>query len=123
MLVLYMSLTGNVKDFVEKTGLKIKEIEPSNPFFKVNEDFVIVVPSYEGYINEEVEDLLSYKDNLKFLRGFASSGNLNFDELFCVNAKQLSKKFNKPLFFMFEYSGTDRDVNLFLERLGEIEKG
>jgi hypothetical protein len=24
---------------------------------------------------------------------------------------------------MFEYSGTDRDVNLFLERLGEIEKG
>lgn len=122
MILAYISITGNVKDFVEKTGFKSVEINPANPFISVNENFIVVVPSYEGAINEEVEDFIEYKNNKEHLVGFASSGNLNFDELFCINAKELSAIFNKPIIFKFEFSGTNKDIENFKKEVDLIEK-
>lgn len=121
MLLVYITLTGNVRNFVDRVGMDSLELNPANPFEEVNEDYIVVVPSYVGYINEEVEEFIDYKDNLKYLVGFASSGNLNFNDLYCINAKELSKKYNKPLLFKFEYSGTDKDVYDFIEEVKKIE--
>lgn len=121
MLLVFMSLTGNVRNFVERTKMKSFELSPANVFKEVNEDYIIVVPSYEGHINDEVEDFIDYKDNIKHLIGFASSGNLNFNDLYCVNAKYLSQKYNKPIIFTFEYSGTDKDVEDFKKEVYDIE--
>jgi protein involved in ribonucleotide reduction len=121
MLLVYMSLTGNVKNFIERVGMDSYELNPVNPYKEVNEDYIVVVPSYVGYINDDVSDFIEYKDNIKHLVGFASSGNLNFADLYCINGKELSKRYNKPLIFMFEYSGTDKDVEDFKKEVCNIE--
>lgn len=121
MLLVYMSITGNVKDFVERVGMDSYELNPANPYKEINEDYIVVVPSYVGLIDEDVIDFVDYKNNLKYLKGFASSGNLNFNDLYCVNAKFLSNKYKKPIVFTFEYSGTDRDVENFKREVGKIE--
>lgn len=122
MFLVYYSMTGNVKNFVERVGLPSKEINPTNPCFEVNEDYIVVVPSYVGYVNEDVEDFIDYSNNKNHLVGFASSGNLNFGDLYCVNAKELSKKYNKPLMFTFEYMGTDLDIEKFKKEVDKIEQ-
>jgi protein involved in ribonucleotide reduction len=122
MLIVYMTVTGNVRNFIERTGLNSVELTPDNPYFEVNEPYIIVVPSYVGHITEDVIDFVEYKNNIEYLMGFAASGNLNFDDLYCVNGKELSKKFDKPLIFTFEYSGTDKDIEKFKEEISKIEK-
>ena len=114
-------MTGNVRDFVERTGMDSKELNPANPYFDINEDYIIVVPSYVGYINEDVVDFIEYNNNKEHLIGFVGSGNLNFNDLYCVNAKKLSRKYKKPIIFTFEYSGTDRDVENFIKEVEKIE--
>jgi protein involved in ribonucleotide reduction len=122
MLLVYMTLTGNVDTFVGKTGMDSIELNPTNPLIEVDEDFIIVIPSYVGMITDEVSDFIEYKDNFKHLIGFASSGNLNFgDDLFCVNAKELSAIYEKPIVFMFEYEGTNKDVEDFKKEVEKIE--
>ena len=120
MLLVYMSLTGNVADFVERTGMDSLELNPSS-LQEVNQDYIVVIPTYVGYINEDVEEFVEYKDNLKHLVGFASSGNLNFNDDYCINGKELSAKYNKPLVFQFEYQGTDQDIIKFRKEVEKIE--
>ncbi|UFT99855.1 class Ib ribonucleoside-diphosphate reductase assembly flavoprotein NrdI [Radiobacillus kanasensis] len=100
--------------------MKSYEIIPTNPFHEVFEDYIVVVPSYENMITEDVSDFIDYKGNIAYLQGFASSGNLNFDDLYCVNAKELSIKYNKPLIFTFEYAGTDKDIEYFKKEVNSI---
>jgi protein involved in ribonucleotide reduction len=121
MLLVYMSITGNVREFVDRVGMDSYELNPANPYKEVNEDYIIVIPSYVGLIDDDVIDFIGYKDNLKHLKGFASSGNLNFNDLYCVNAKHLSAKYKKPIIFTFEYSGTDKDVEKFKREVEKIE--
>jgi protein involved in ribonucleotide reduction len=116
-----MSLTGNVKSFVERVGMDSFELNPANPYKEVNEDYIVVVPSYVGYITDDVMDFIDYKDNLKHLVGFVGSGNLNFNDLFLVNAKELSTHYNKPILFAFEYQGTEKDVEDFKKEVYDIE--
>lgn len=120
MLLMYMSITGNVRDFIERVDMKSREIDPVNPFHEVSEEYIVVVPSYENMITEEVSDFIDYQNNREYLQGFASSGNLNFDDLYCVNAKELAGKYNKPLIFTFEYAGTDKDIENFKKEVDKI---
>ena len=121
MFLVYMSLTGNVENFVKRVGWDSFQITESNPYEEMKEDYVIVIPTYVGYVNYDVEDFIGYKDNLKYLVGFASSGNLNFDNLYCINGIELSEQYNKPLIHKFEYMGTDKDIEIFKEEVSKIE--
>lgn len=121
MFLVYMSLTGNVENFVERVGYDSFRITESNPYKEMKEDYIIVIPTYVGYVNYDVEAFIEYKDNLKHLVGFASSGNLNFNDLYCINAIELSEQYNKPLIMKFEYMGTDYDVEKFKEEVLKIE--
>ena len=121
MKLIYMTITGNVADFVERTGMDSRELNPANPYFEVNEDYLVVVPSYVGYITEDVKDFIDYKNNRDYLIGFVGSGNLNFNDLFLVNAKELSLHYDKPIVFAFEYQGTDKDIEDFKKEVYNIE--
>lgn len=121
MILVYLSLTGNVKSFVKSTGMNSIELVYSSPLVDVNESFVLIIPSYDQEITEIASDFISYKDNLQNLVGVVGSGNTNFDKDYCFNAKEVSKKFSKPLIFTFEFSGTDQDISKFKEELSKFE--
>ncbi|KYG29643.1 class Ib ribonucleoside-diphosphate reductase assembly flavoprotein NrdI [Alkalihalobacillus trypoxylicola] len=119
MKIAYLSLTGNVRDFVEKTGLSSIEINYNGPYEEVGEPFVVIVPSYDEMITEKVSLFVQFGSNEQNLLGFIGSGNLNFDHDYCFNAKDLAKNFQKPLLYTFEFSGTPNDVYQFKEALNQ----
>lgn len=122
MLLVYMTVTGNVLDFVEETGFDTYELNPSKTPIEVNEDYIIVIPTYVGYINDDVSRFVEYGNNLEHLVGFVGSGNLNFgDDLFCINARELSAKYGKPLIMKIEYFGTEEDIIKFRKEVEKIE--
>lgn len=122
MLLVYMTVTGNVDVFIRKVGMDSIEIPFANPLIEVNEDYIIVLPTYEGELNEEVSEFIEYKDNQKHLVGFAGSGNLNFgSDLYCINVRQLSDIYGKPVIMKFEYEGTDKEVEDFKKEVERIE--
>lgn len=96
------------------------EINFSNPLTEVNEPFIVIAPSYDDDITEIICSFIDHKNNLKYLKGFVGSGNLNFDDKYCFNAKDLSEKYNQPLLFMFEFSGTDEDVINFKKEVKQF---
>ena len=89
------------------------EINYSNPLTEVNDNYIIITPSYNEEITDKISEFIDHKNNINHLCGFVGSGNKNFDKEFCFNAKDLSKKYNKPLIFEFEFSGTNDDINEF----------
>lgn len=119
MLVVFMSLTGQTRKFVKKLGWPSLEITLDNAFTKVNEPFIFVAPTYETEATDIIEDFLETGSNRDLLRGFAGSGNLNFNTLYCFTAKDYSRDYKVPLLHQFEFQGTQTDV----ERLKkEVEK-
>lgn len=119
MKIIYLSLSGNVKNFVGRVGMDATELSYQNPLLHVREDFIVIVPTYDNEITNIINEFIEYDDNKNHLKGFVGSGNLNFDNDYCFNAKDLSKKHSKPLIMCFEISGTDDDVLKFKE---EVEK-
>lgn len=113
MLLVYLSLTGNVRRFVNETKMKHVEIDFSNPLIEVNEDFVVIVPSYDNEITETMSEFIDYKNNKSFLKGISGSGSLNYNDKYCFNAKDLAVKYNKPLVYQFEFFGTSKDIEQF----------
>ncbi|OTN89499.1 nrdI protein [Enterococcus sp. 7E2_DIV0204] len=121
MKIVYFTVTGQTRRFIKKLDLAAYEIEPADPFFEINEPFVLVVPTYDQEITEVVNDFLDYKSNQKQLRGVAGSGNLNFAELFVYTAKDIAREYKVPMVFAFEFSGTNEDVESFKKVVSELE--
>ncbi|EOI00189.1 nrdI protein [Enterococcus haemoperoxidus ATCC BAA-382] len=121
MKIVYFSVTGQTRRFIKKLDLAAYEIEPANPFFEINEPFVLVVPTYDQEITEVVNDFLDFKSNRKNLQGVAGGGNLNFAELYVYTAKDIARDYNVPMLFAFEFSGTNEDVESFKKVVNELE--
>jgi len=120
MLLVYISLTGNVKKFVNRVSNNNYEIGYSLPIKEVDEEYLIIVPSYDDEITDLASEFINFKRNEEYLIGFAGSGNKNWDEHYCKNAKQLAENYNKPLIFNFELSGTDKDIEKFKEEVNKF---
>ena len=121
MKIVYFSVTGQTRRFIKKLDLAAYEIEPANPFFEINEPFVLVVPTYDKEITEVVNDFLDFKSNREHLQGVAGGGNLNFAELYVYTAKDIARDYNVPMLFAFEFSGTNEDVESFKKVVNELE--
>ncbi|MGV4321137.1 class Ib ribonucleoside-diphosphate reductase assembly flavoprotein NrdI [Bacillus mojavensis] len=121
MILVYLSLTGNVENFVERVGMKSVKLDHSNPFLEINEDFILITPTYNDDLTDTLSDFVDHENNLNHLIGFVGSGNRNFDKSFCFNAKDLSYKYSKPLIFTFEFSGTDYDIIEFKKEVEKVE--
>lgn len=95
-------------------------IDSNNPFVEIHTKFILIVPTYDNEITEIVSEFIDYKGNEFYLQGIVGSGNRNFGESFCFNAKELAKKYKKPLLMTFELSGTEQDVAKFKEEVEQI---
>ena len=68
-----------------------------------------------------MEKFINTQDNKSFLKGVVGSGNRNFNDLFCISAKEIVKKYEVPLLQCFEFQGEARDVEIVrneVEKLG-----
>jgi ribonucleoside-diphosphate reductase 2, operon protein nrdI len=110
MLVVFYSETGNVAEFVENTGLDAIEIIDGSE--TVDKEFVIVTPTVgDGDVPDAVLDFLDeHKDKVK---GCAASGNMGWEDTFCVAADKIASDYNVPVLAKFEDEGTDDDVANF----------
>lgn len=122
MIIAYLSLSGNVRDFVKGVGMDSVELEYFNPCTKIGEDFIVITPSYDEDITDIISEFIDYEDNINHLMGFVGSGNKNFGkDGYCFNAIELSQKYSKPLLLKFEFCGTDNDITIFKKEVDKIE--
>lgn len=136
--IIYISLNGNTKYFVEclseylkstkdieVDSLNIKELK--GEILLIDEPFVSFLPTYlnggNGVHTGETEvlttnlgDFLAAYDNFKYCYGIIGSGNRNFNKQFCLSAQQYTERFGFPLIDVFELRGTQSDV----ERIAEL---
>lgn len=120
MLIVYYSLTGNVRRFTEKlknNGFPILEMYKD---LEVNEDYILITNTYGfGKVPDKVEEFLS--ENSEHIKGVVSSGNRNFGKnLFAGSGDIISEKYQIPLLMKIENSGFPNDVDLFIERVHEL---
>ncbi|WP_326717441.1 class Ib ribonucleoside-diphosphate reductase assembly flavoprotein NrdI [Vagococcus jeotgali] len=121
MKLVYFSLTGQTRRFINKLDLATYEIDTTNPFYEMDEDYLLIVPTYDQEVTEVVNDFIEFKDNANYLKGVAGGGNLNFGDLFIFTAKDISRDYDVPLVFSFEFSGTDEDVKNFKKVVNDFE--
>lgn len=124
-LVYFSNVSNNTGRFVDKlqtpaTKIPIKWDE-SNPLV-VNTEYVLVVPTYGGgndghTVPKQVKKFLSIKENIELLRGVVGTGNTNFGSHYCKAAEVISAKFDVPLLYRVEITGTQDDIEQVKERL------
>lgn len=132
MIVYFSGATGFTHKFVEKLDvpseripLKIKEAES----FTVDEDFVLIVPTYEipdthgrnggetSYLPRQVAVFLNQPENRKKMKAVIGTGNRNFHTDFARSAETVSEKTGVPILYRLELSGTDKDIETVKEGL------
>ncbi|MEY8538215.1 class Ib ribonucleoside-diphosphate reductase assembly flavoprotein NrdI [Lactococcus muris] len=132
MKLVYFSITGQTRRFANKTRLEHEEILPQNPEFEINEDFLLVVPSYADEtpgaersmdIMDPVFEFMAYADNAQHCKGIVGTGNRNFAFLYIFTAKQLSAQFKIPIVYDFEFNGTPADVAAVEEIAARLDSG
>ncbi|WP_420543720.1 class Ib ribonucleoside-diphosphate reductase assembly flavoprotein NrdI [Streptococcus equinus] len=138
LTIAYISLSGNTQSFVKRLGEYLKEHhqlesktinikELKHETFPVTSPFIAVLPTYleggNGVDSGDVEiltnplgDFIAAHDNYQNCFGIIGSGNRNFNEQYCLTAKQYAKRFGFPMLGDFELRGTSADI----ERLAEI---
>ncbi|QNK54402.1 class Ib ribonucleoside-diphosphate reductase assembly flavoprotein NrdI [Paenibacillus sp. PAMC21692] len=117
MLVVYDSKTGNVKRFINKLNMRSVQIDENT---EINEPFVLVTYTTGfGQVPEKVNTFL--RNNHGLLRGVSASGNRNWGSGFAKSADTISTLYDVPVILKFELSGTNRDMQYFVERVRAIE--
>lgn len=138
LTVAFISLSGNTLSFVKRLSdylklnhsidtrqINIKDL--NHETFPVDEPFIAILPTYleggNGIDHGDVEiltnplgDFISAHDNYKNCFGIIGSGNRNFNNQYCLTAKQYSQRFGFPMLGDFELRGTISDI----ERLAAI---
>jgi len=116
-IVYFSSTTNNTKRFVEKLGFPAYRIplRPKDEFLRMDEDYVLVVPTYgggnlKGAVPKQVIKFLNDEQNRSHIRGVISGGNTNFGTAYCIAGDIISAKCGVPHMYKFELLGTPDDV-------------
>ena len=120
MKVVFMSLTGQTRKFVNKLGFETMELTAGNPFQKMEEPFIIVAPTYDKEVTDILVDFIETDRNRSYFKGVAGGGNLNFGKLFGFTAKDLSRDYGVPLLHLFEFQGNEKDIQILKEKVTEL---
>lgn len=117
MLVVYYSLTGNIKRFLDKTHYKnIISLKDAD---NISEPYVLVTNTLGfGEVPPKVTNFL--KNNSSYLKGVISSGNRNWGQNFAKAGDIISNQYKVPLLMKIELHGNEKDINLFNERIKAI---
>ena len=118
--VVYLSLTGKTRQFVNKLGWESIEISKKNPILEMKEPYIVITPTYGEQVAHFFYEYIDFEENRNLLMGVAGSGNRNFNTSYCSNSKELAKKYDVPLLHCFENQGTDKDVQILKEKVREI---
>lgn len=116
-LVYFSSVSNNTHRFVEKTGLPARRIplRPTEEFLRVDEPYVLVVPTYGGgneggAVPRQVVKFLNDEGNRSLIRGVIAAGNTNFGKAYCIAGDIVAAKCGVPYLYAFELMGTREDV-------------
>lgn len=137
--LVYISLSGNTESFVKRlkgffqfqTDWQVEPVHVKDlvkqdiPFYQLNAPFVAFLPTYleggNGVDNGDVEiltnplgDFIAFGDNAELCLGVVGSGNRNFNNQYCLTAKQYAERFDFPVIDNFELRGLQNDI----ERIG-----
>ena len=126
MKVIFFSLTGNCKRFVEMCKLPEEDvIDLWEIDYEVDFDYILITPTIGfGKVPEDVERFLV--ENHKHLRGVVGSGNKNWGNRFAKASEIISEQYNVPLLMKIELHGNTKDLinfrKIYLESInnGEI---
>lgn len=108
-MIYFSSMTGNVRRFVNKTGLPAEEIKEKTV---ARSPYILV--TYTIGFGEAPRIVLDFLEkNGALMKAVAVSGNRNWGKNFGLAGDIISREFNVPLLHKFELSGTSRDVEEF----------
>ncbi|HUX69928.1 MAG TPA: class Ib ribonucleoside-diphosphate reductase assembly flavoprotein NrdI [Cellulomonadaceae bacterium] len=126
-LVYFSSVSENTHRFVQRLGLPARRIPltPAEAFLRVDEPYVLVVPTYGGgnqggAVPRQVVKFLNDAHNRSLLRGVIAAGNTNFGEAYCLAGTIIAAKCHVPYLYGFELLGTPEDVTRVREGLGQL---
>ncbi|MEY8446247.1 class Ib ribonucleoside-diphosphate reductase assembly flavoprotein NrdI [Enterococcus ratti] len=148
MNILYLSISGNTRAFVKKLAgyaikqhtidsrfpeVVLKEIHENSDFEKEREPFFTFVPTYlDGgngidngdteILTETMREYLEYENNYALCLGVVGSGNKNFNNQYCLTAKQYATQFGFSFLADYELRGTQADVERVYQTLVETLK-
>lgn len=143
---LYISLTGNTHSFIknlkEYFDLFIPDIEPETINIKddirnnietkpLTQATIVFLPTYlDGgngkdsgnteVLTNPLRSFLRKNGNYTYCLGIVGSGNRNFNNQYCLTAKQYSEEFGFPFLDCFELRGTNEDVKRIAETIENI---
>jgi protein involved in ribonucleotide reduction len=126
-VVYFSSASENTHRFVQRLGLPAHRIplRPADPFLRVDEPYVLIVPTYGGgneggAVPRQVIKFLNDPHNRALIRGVIAAGNTNFGAAYCVAGDIISRKCGVPHLYDFELLGTTEDVERVREGLGRL---
>lgn len=124
MIVYFSSVTEYTARFVEKLGMpsvRIPLMTREAKEFTVDEDFVLIVPTYgsdtQGYLPRQAKVFLNNPHNRDRMVGVIGAGNRNFYDEFAYSADVIHNKTGVPLLYRVELSGSEDDVKNVKEGL------
>lgn len=131
MKILYISISGNTRSFVQRlvsyaldkysVQIEAKEIHENSVFEEETVPFFTFVPTYlDGgngvdngdteILTETMREYLDYHNNFRYCLGVVGSGNKNFNHQYCLTAKQYAQRFGFPFLADYEIRGTSEDL-------------
>jgi protein involved in ribonucleotide reduction len=115
--IVYDSKTGNVRRFIQKLEHRCIQIDEA---LLLDEPYVLITYTTGfGQVPPKVSQFL--ERNYTHLQGVAASGNKNWGHSYAKSADVISTLYEVPVLCKFEMSGTQHDINLFQERVKQIE--
>ncbi|MCY1568912.1 class Ib ribonucleoside-diphosphate reductase assembly flavoprotein NrdI [Staphylococcus pettenkoferi] len=122
MKVVYFSFTGNVRRFIQRTELEdTLEITQANCTDRIDEPYILVTGTIGfGEVPEPVQSFLNH--NSEHLEAVAASGNRNWGQNFAKAGITISEDYQVPLLMKFEVQGTNRDVEEFKVKVGQVNE-
>ncbi|AXI26596.1 MULTISPECIES: class Ib ribonucleoside-diphosphate reductase assembly flavoprotein NrdI [Gemella] len=113
MKVIYFSLTGNCKRFVERCKIPVEDVlDLWEVDYDVDFDYILVTPTIGfGKVPDDVITFL--EQNGKHLVGVVGSGNKNWGNRFAKASETISEQYNVPLLMKIELHGNTRDLIKF----------
>lgn len=119
MLIVYYSLTGNVRRFVNKLGRPSALYEIKSGGSLITEPFVLITPTTGfGQVPATVAEFT--QNNSEYLVGVAASGNVNWAANYGKAGRTISEEYGVPLIHTFELSGLDEDVRITNEGIDAL---
>lgn len=144
--LVYISLSGNTASFIKRLSEFLQErhesieieqvdikdiVKAGRPFYAISQPFIAFLPTYleggNGLDNGDVEiltndlgDFIAFEENYKRCFGIVGSGNRNFNNQYCLTAKQYSQRFGFPVLDTFELRGLNEDVKRIGLKIEEL---